>query len=284
MRLAVTGATGYIGSHFVKVAAESGHQITATDYNMEQNDIQKYCVKVLPWDITSRQHEPTTVDKVIHIAAKTKVPASVKDPWSYFQTNVNGTKNVIEAFPCEHFVYCSTGSAFNPDSSPYALTKYGGELITKQFCRKNSIVRFYNVSGNHGFSKYDDEYTHLIRKAAAVANGKFDQIEVFGTDYDTRDGTCIRNYTHVKDIVDSLLRIVENEPTQEVDCLGSPDGVSVKEVLDTMSNVSRSNLNIIYSGRRDGDIPISTVPVKSKYFEQTKTLADMCLDALHYEV
>ena len=68
MRLAVTGATGYIGSHFVKVAAKSGHQITATDYNMKQNDIQKYCMKVLPWDITSRQHESITVDKVIHIS------------------------------------------------------------------------------------------------------------------------------------------------------------------------------------------------------------------------
>ena len=284
MRIAVTGATGYVGAHFVKAAAENGHQITATDYNMKQNDIQKYCIAVLPWDITSRRYKDIEVDKVVHIAAKTKVPVSVKDPWTYFQTNVIGTKNVIEAFPCDHFVYCSTGSAFNPGSSPYATTKFSGELITKQFCEKNSIVRFYNVSGNHGFSKYDDEYSHLIRKAAAVANGKFDQIEVFGTDYDTRDGTCIRNYTHVKDIVDSLLRIVENEPTREIDCLGSPDGVSVKEVLDTMSNVSRSNLNIIYSGRRDGDIPISTVPTKSKYFQQTKSLADMCLDALKYEV
>ena len=81
MRIAITGATGYIGAHFVKAAAENGHQITATDYNMKQNDIQKYCMEVLPWDITSRRYKDIEVDKVVHLAAKTKVHISVKDPW-----------------------------------------------------------------------------------------------------------------------------------------------------------------------------------------------------------
>ena len=270
MKLFVTGATGYIGAHFVKVAAEAGHTIIATDYNTKQNDIAKYCKEVLPWDIRSRGYVKSVYDKVVHIAASTKVPNSVKDPYNYYMTNVIGTKNVIDAAPCDHFVYCSTGSAFEPQSNPYAGSKHAGELVAKQFKPKCSIVRFYNVSGNYGMSKYDDEYSHLIRRAAAVVNGKFDKLYIHGTDYNTRDGTCVRNYTHVKDIVDSLLRITENEPTNEIDCLGSPDGHSVREVIDAMANVSRANFEVVEGPRRPGDVAISTVPTESRYFKQNK--------------
>ena len=117
-----------------------------------------------------------------------------------------------------------------------------------------------------------------------MVNGKFDKLYIHGTDYDTRDGTCIRNYTHVKDIVDSLLRIVENDPTNEIDCLGSPNGYTVKEVIDTMRSVSNTQFEVVETSRRDGDVDISTVPYESKYFKEEKTLEDMCLDALKYEV
>ena len=285
MKLFVTGATGYIGAHFVKTAAEAGHIITAADFNTKQNDIFKYCHKFYPWDIRNKLlNNSDTYDKVIHIAAQTKVPNSVKDPYNYYMTNVIGTKNVIDAAPCDHFVYCSTGSAFEPQSNPYAGSKHAGELVSKQFKSKCSIVRFYNVSGNDGMAKYDDEYSHLIRRAAAVVNGKFDKLYIHGTDFETRDGTCIRNYTHVKDIVDSLMRITENEPTNEIDCLGSPEGHSVREVVDAMANVSRVNFEVVEGPRRAGDIAISTVPTKSKYFKQNKSLEDMCIDAIKYEV
>ncbi len=285
MRLFVTGATGYIGAHFVKAASEAGHTIVATDYNLSQNDLTKYSANTLEWDIRKPiKNKIVGIDKVIHIAAKTKVPDSVKDPYDYYLTNVVGTKNVIDAAPCNHFVYCSTGSAFEPVSNPYAGSKHAGELIAKQFNNKCSLVRFYNVSGNDGMQKYDDEYSHLIRRAAAVVNGKFDKLYIHGTDFETRDGTCVRNYTHVKDIVDSLMRITENEPTNEIDCLGSPEGHSVKEVVDAMANVSRVNFEVVEGPRRAGDIAISTVPTKSKYFKQNKSLEDMCIDAIKYEV
>lgn len=290
MKLFVTGATGYIGAHFVKVAAEAGHEIVATDFNLQQNGISQYCSKIIAWDIREKLTDYAgmaymqKVDKVVHIAAKTKVPNSIKDPFNYYMTNVVGTKNVVDAAPCDHFIYCSTGSAFQPQSNPYAASKWGGELVAKQYHKKCSIVRFYNVSGNYGMSKYDDEYSHLIRRAAATVNGKFDKLYIHGTDYDTRDGTCIRNYTHVKDIVDSLLRITENEPTNEIDCLGSPEGYTVREVIDTMANVSRANMEVIEGPRRVGDVAMSTVPTKSIHFKQEKTLEDMCLDALKYEL
>ena len=286
MRLLVTGATGYIGSHFVKTAAEAGHSILAADYNWNQNDISEYTKRFFNWDIRVESKHIHNIDKVVHIAAKTKVPESVKNPYDYYLTNVIGTANVSKSLidPVDHFIYCSTGSAFEPESNPYAGSKYAGELVAKQYCDRTSVVRFYNVSGNDGMSKFDDEYSHLIRKAAAVVNGKFDKLYIHGTDYDTRDGTCIRNYTHVKDIVDSLLRIVENDPTNEIDCLGSPNGYTVKEVIDTMRSVSNTQFEVVETSRRDGDVDISTVPYESKYFKEEKTLEDMCLDALKYEV
>lgn len=286
MKLLVTGATGYIGSHFVKAAAEAGHSILAADYNWNQNDISEYTRKFFNWDIRVESKHIHNIDKVVHIAAKTKVPESVKNPYDYYLTNVIGTANVAKSLidPVDHFIYCSTGSAFEPESNPYAGSKYAGELVAKQYYDRTSVVRFYNVSGNDGMSKFDDEYSHLIRKAAAVVNGKFDKLYIHGTDYDTRDGTCIRNYTHIKDITDSLLRIVENDPTNEIDCLGSPNGYTVKEVIDTMRSVSNTQFEVVETSRRDGDVDISTVPYESKYFKEEKTLEDMCLDALKYEV
>ena len=286
MRLLVTGATGYIGSHFVKTAAEAGHSILAADYNWNQNDISEYTRKFFNWDIRVESKHIYNIDKVVHIAAKTKVPESVKNPYDYYLTNVIGTANVAKSLidPVDHFIYCSTGSAFEPESNPYAGSKYAGELVAKQYFDRTSVVRFYNVSGNDGMSKFDDEYSHLIRKAAAVVNGKFDKLQIHGTDYDTRDGTCVRNYTHVKDIVDSLLRIVENDPTNEIDCLGSSKGSTVREVIDTMRKVTNAPFEVEETGRRSGDVAVSTVPYESKYFKEEKTLEDMCLDALKYEV
>src|SRR6056300_410328 len=170
MKILVTGATGYIGAHYVKVAADHGHEVVATDFNFNQNNIEKYSSQIIDWDFRKPSPMKISVDKVVHIGAMGSVPLSVKNPWLYFETNVVGTKNVIDFAECDHFVYCSTGSAFDPAASPYATTKYGGELLTKQFKENHSLVRFYNVCGNNGFNKFDDAYSHLIRKAAAVAN------------------------------------------------------------------------------------------------------------------
>ena len=293
MKILVTGATGYIGAHIVETLYGHGHNVIATDINNNQNNITPYIDHFFEWDIRNPLVQKDWYDKVIHLAAETKVGKSTKSPYNYYLTNVNGTYNVLQHAETPHFIYCSTGSAFQSESSPYAATKYGGELVTKEFKPgQNTIVRFYNVSGNNGFKKYDDEISHLIRKAARVVNAikyranDFDHraMSIFGTDYDTRDGTCVRNYTHVSDIVNGIINVVNDAPTDEIVCLGSPEGFTVREVIDTMKKVSGIDFKVIEGPRRDGDIPVSTVPYASKYFKQECSLEDMCRDAIKYEV
>jgi len=295
-KILVTGATGYIGAHTVKALNDHGYKVIATDCNSAQNDIERYVHHYIDWDIRDPLNCYDYYDSVIHLAAATKVHQSVKQPSHYYLSNVIGTMNVINHADTDHFIYCSTGSAFDPSSSPYAATKYGGELITKEYSDLSgydySLVRFYNVSGNDGFQKYDEEASHLIRRAARVANNmllqrndpEYKSLSIYGTDYDTRDGTCVRNYTHVHDIVTGILNILDEPPTNDIVCLGSPKGFTVREVVDTMRKVSGVDFEVKEEGRREGDIPVSTVPIKSKFFEQKYSLEDMCADALKHEV
>lgn len=283
-KILVTGAPGYVGAHLIKKLAESGHTIDGLDNNWNQNNIDKYLRNKIIHDIKIPINNfDKNYDVIFHLAAKTKVSDSVKDPELFYNTNIIGTANVLKNIEHNHFIHASTGAAFIPESSPYALSKRASEDLVK--CLKSfTICRFYNISGNDGFNKFDDGYYHLIRVAAAAANKVVDKVTIHGIDYDTPDGTTIRNYTHIKDIIDSLLKILESGPSNAIECLGNKTGYSVLEVLNTMKKVTGIDFKIAIGDRRLGDSVKSMITRQSDFFQQNYTLEEICLSAFKVEI
>jgi UDP-glucose 4-epimerase len=170
-------------------------------------------------------------------------------------------------------------------ASPYARSKVAAEDVIKERARGYTIFRFFNVSGTDGVNRQLGAASHLIRVAAMVAAGKIPNIKIFGTDYDTRDGTCIRDYIHVVDLAGAIVKAVENGPVNTpYECLGSNNGWSVLEVLDVMEQVTGKKLNRVIAGRRPGDAVASVVDNLSTYVTLSKSIEDMCLDQYKLEL
>ena len=193
--IVVTGSAGYIGSTLTK-------KLTALGYDIDT------------WDIRQPMETPMeNVKCVVHLAALVRVGESVKRPLDYYDTNVTGTLNVIRAFPNAKMVFASTGAAFSPDS-PYGHSKVMAEQIVKDSCKEYTIFRFYNVGG--GSPTNPEGLPLCIEKAKETQ-----EFTLFGDDYETKDGTCVRDYIHVDDITDAIVRaaLAEAGWAQEVPTL-----------------------------------------------------------------
>lgn len=283
-KILVTGAYGYIGSHTVKALAENGYYVVGLDNKKSDNEIEKYCNEIILQDVASKNHRGD-FDSIIHLAGLHDIEESVSQPWKYARNNVEGTFNTLVKYNTDNFIFSSTAAAFDP-VSPYAQTKLLGESIIKSFGKQYTIFRFYNIAGCNEEFKQIGKATHLIRIAAEVATGKRPFLTINGTDWDTVDGTCERDYIHILDLVQSILLSVNTPSNKNYECVGSGNGYSVRQVITAMKKVSKVDFEVKEGTRRAGDTARVLIPIgeQSNYCSITKSLEEMCLSAYQAEL
>lgn len=285
-RVLVTGCSGYIGSHTVKALKEHGFEVHGIDWNKDTgNDVTRY-VDNLMYGSAYDFNKAYRYDTVIHLAGSISVEESVREPYKYYYNNVESTHwqlhfNGVNG--CENFIFASTAAAFDP-VSPYALSKIMAETLVRNMAKNYTIFRFFNVAGSDGEFGQIGNATHLIRIAAETAAGKRPSMYLYGTDWDTPDGTCVRDYIHVQDLVDSIVKAVYNPLNTEYECLGRGVGVSCREVIQTMREASGVDFSVEETGRRPGDVARLVVDQPSQLLECKRDLLDMCRSAYELEL
>jgi UDP-glucose 4-epimerase len=284
VRVVVTGGAGYIGSTAIASLVGRGDDVVAID-NLSQGHEEALPpgVPLLRIDIgdpvavTSALHQYRP-DAVLHFAALTIAPESVRDPAPYWRVNTGGTLNVLDAMrdaSVPAIVFSSTAAVYGtpvqvPISedaplqpiNPYGASKLAAERAVASYAEAYDLVhaalRYFNVAGASGDVGEDHRpETHLIPSALDAAAGWREPLSVFGTDFPTPDGTAIRDYVHVGDLVDAHLlaldRVVAGDNALGAINLGTRGGASVREVLDAVERVTGTPVPTVYAGRRPGD-------------------------------
>ena len=283
-KVLVTGGAGYIGAHACKALARAGFVPVAFD-NLSTG--WRDAVKFGPFvqgdlmdraaiDAALAEHRPVAV---MHFAALSLVGVSMTDPGLYWRVNVNGALNLIEACAAagvKNFVFSSTcatygdqdGVVLNEDTAQHPINAYGGskraiEDMLKDFGASHGlnrvIFRYFNVAGADPEGEVGEQHrpeTHLIPLMLDAVAGKRPALTVFGDDYATRDGTCVRDYVHVTDLAAAHvlgLRWLLEGRGDRVFCLGSGTGFTVREVIEASRAVTNREVPIIQGARRAGD-------------------------------
>lgn len=289
-KVLVTGAYGYIGSHVCKLLHKCGYDVHALDRTISINDISPYVSRFICHDIKQPFYEVVSdlhdrYDAVVHLASLISVEESMQIPYRYINNNVNGTYKLLANINTDNVIFASTAAAFDPVST-YAQTKLLCENLIRRYAPNYTIFRFYNVAGSEGEFGQIGKSTHLIRIAAETAAGKRDSITINGSDWDTIDGTCERDYVHVWDLVHGIRKAVENPSNKYYECIGTGTSYSVEQVIQTMKEVTKVNFKVEYGSPRDGDVASIKLPKEkiSSYLRCDHTLRDMCRSAYEIEL
>jgi UDP-glucose 4-epimerase len=281
-RVLVVGGAGYIGSHVAWVLQESGHEVRIFDdfSNGLRRRVDGFFTDVVVGDvldIAALVDAMHGVDSVIYLAAKKAVGESVLNPLKYYSNNIGGILNALAAMAytgVKKIVFSSTAAVYSPASisaikesdqlvplSPYGETKLLSEQLISRVAKAEGVsaisLRYFNVVGASKLEFADNSRDNLVPRVFN-AYWKQERPEIFGDDYPTKDGTCIRDYIHVGDLAEAhllALRAVENSLIGEVYNVGSGSGYSVKEMIAQMSDSMGVNLNPLVVGRREGDSP-----------------------------
>jgi UDP-glucose 4-epimerase len=286
MRILVTGGAGYIGSHAVKALGKAGHEICVFDNLSTGHEWAVLSGKLVRGDLEDHSAVDRVIrdlrpDAVMHFAAYIQVEESVREPLKYYRNNVANTLNLLEALRengVANFVYSSTAAVYGiPEKipiaedapmspiNPYGMTKVMIERVLADLAASADFryvaLRYFNVAGADSGGQLGQAYkeaTHLITRALKTAHGEFPKLYVYGTDYPTPDGTCIRDYIHVDDLAEAHVRAMDyllgTGKSVVMNC-GYGSGYSVTEVVDTAKKVTGIDFPVEETGRRAGDPP-----------------------------
>lgn len=284
MKILIPGGAGYIGSHMVRYAQDQGYEVVVLDdFSTGHKWAVKNCevleVNLLDYERLSYQLKGRYFDGVIHFAAKSIVSESIKKPELYYRNNVIGTLNLVNQMlknGINNLVFSSTAAIFgNPVTkkisedhpknpiSPYGKSKLAVENMLHDICKANEFnatcLRYFNAAGAHEsgeIGEAHDPETHLIPNILKTAIENVSSLKVFGSDYPTIDGTCIRDYVHVADLAQAhllSLKQMQNKKGFSAFNIGNGDGFSVLEVIKSCEKITNSKIPYKIENRRDGD-------------------------------
>ena len=299
-KILVTGGCGYIGSHTIVDLLQNGYTVICTDNNSRSHaqvlkgiekitgiKVKNYCIDLCNFDDTCAVfQENSDIAGIIHFAAYKAVGESVEQPLMYYENNINSLINVLKCaleFKVRDFVFSSSctvygnpdeipvteGTAWKPAESPYGNTKQMGEEIimhtTKRYKNLNAVLlRYFNPVGAHPSIEIGEmplgKPANLVPAISQTAIGKLNQMQVWGSDYPTRDGSCVRDYIHVSDIAHAHTLALKflGEGKKSNNCavinLGTGNGNTVLEVIHSFEKVSGQKLNYKIGPRRNGDV------------------------------
>ncbi|MBV4357954.1 UDP-glucose 4-epimerase GalE [Pinibacter aurantiacus] len=332
-KILVTGGVGYIGSHTLVDLIENGYDVISVDNNSRSNPrilegvekitgkkVKNYKVDLCNYDDTyAIFQENDDIVGIIHFAAYKAVGESVEQPLMYFENNMVSLINLLKCvkeFEIPYFVFSSSCTVYgNPDvipvtestplkqaESPYGLTKQMGEQIITEFSKANPtqciLLRYFNPVGAHPSILIGElpigRPANLVPAITQTAIGKLPQMKVFGDDYPTRDGSCLRDYIHVSDIAHAhtlaVQFLIDSKTTKrcEIFNLGSGNGVTVLEAIKSFEKVSGVKLNYAIGPRRAGDVVAiyanNSYAVKQLGWDLKYKLDDMMDTAWKWEV
>lgn len=285
MRVLCTGSAGYVGSACLRYLLQHGYDVFAFD-NLSEGKVQAVpnaAERLIVGDLADREELARTlrdlrIEAVMHFAAVASVPESIKQPALYWEVNVIGTKNVLDAMlECDirKIIFSSTAATYafsdkmplveddlKRPVTPYGTTKLACEAMLEEYRAAYdlgyTVMRYFNASGADGDGEYGEDRkneSHLIPLVLYAAVGRRGKVAVFGSDWPTRDGTCVRDYIHVEDIAQAhVLALESQEPgLGRVYNIGSNVGVTVKEVITACEKITGKRIPWEYAPPRPGD-------------------------------
>jgi UDP-glucose 4-epimerase len=274
MKVLITGNAGYIGSHLTKfLSKRTDLELYGLDRNKPQLPVKEQSWNNIAMPGYFLWRKDFEFDCVIHLAAEVAVGRSVKNPIMYYQTNTLGTLRILQELKYKRFVHASTGSA-GPMNNPYGISKRASEQIVDQYCKQHAIpfttFRFYNVTGSDGIMPTNPDGL-MWNLMDAQKTGVFN---LFGNDYNTLDGSAVRDYTHVNEICLALEQAIDRS-TNQIENLGHGVGTTVKQMIDLYKRVNNCDFEVVVCPRRAGDLESSVLDTPSPFMQQLYTMEDL---------